>query len=284
MDRRQRREQVALGRAAGAYRPRRDARARSSSRPVQRLSRLERDRSPRARGHGRCGNQSRGHKSTLEKERNISGWGKDQLHRLVAAFLEVRFPTVVALNKCDRPSAKDRVAELLADGAAGDDLVPCCARVEAALVVARANGSLAYEDGAGAFEWRRSGGCGRLPDGMGHHWSPRRHLARRRRRQARPRLPGRRPRVAPGRSLARAARDLPRVPALGDRRGRLHRAQAPRRRRRLRPSRRPERGRVEAAPGKAQGPARRRHRGAQGVVEPEGRVAAAEWSCLMFRV
>ena len=87
----------------------------------------------------------------LEKERNISGWGKDQLHRLVAAFLEVRFPTVVALNKCDRPSAKQRVTELLADGAAGDDLVPCCARVEAALVVARANGSLAYEDGAGAF-------------------------------------------------------------------------------------------------------------------------------------
>ena len=87
----------------------------------------------------------------LGKERNISGWGKDQLHRLVAAFLEVRFPTVVALNKCDRPSAKDRVAELLADGAT-DDLVPCCARVEAALVVARANGSLAYEDGAGAFE------------------------------------------------------------------------------------------------------------------------------------
>ena len=39
------------------------------------------------------------------------------------------------------------VAELLADGAT-DDLVPCCARVEAALVVARANGSLAYEDGA----------------------------------------------------------------------------------------------------------------------------------------
>ena len=82
----------------------------------------------------------------LEKERNISGWGKDQLHRLVAAFLEVRFPTVVALNKCDRPSAKQRVTELLADGAAGDDLVPCCARVEAALVVARANGSLAYEE------------------------------------------------------------------------------------------------------------------------------------------
>ena len=44
------------------------------------------------------------------------------------------------------------MTELLADGAAGDDLVPCCARVEAALVVARANGSLAYEDGAGAFE------------------------------------------------------------------------------------------------------------------------------------
>ena len=66
--------------------------------------------------------------------------------------MEVRFPAVVALNKCDRPSAKQRVTELLADGAAGDDLVPCCARVEAALVVARANGSLAYEDGAGAFE------------------------------------------------------------------------------------------------------------------------------------
>ena len=90
----------------------------------------------------------------LDKE-HVSGWGKNQLHRLVAAFLEIRFPTVVALNKCDRPSAKQRVAELLVDGAT--DLVPCCARVEAALVVARADG-LAYEDGAGAFE-------GKGPDG-----------------------------------------------------------------------------------------------------------------------
>ena len=93
----------------------------------------------------------------LDKEQlPVSGWGKSQLHRLVAAFLEVRFPTVVALNKCDRPSVKQRVAELLVDGAT--DLVPCCARVEAALVVARAAGAVTYEDGAGAF-----GGDG--PDG-----------------------------------------------------------------------------------------------------------------------
>ena len=60
----------------------------------------------------------------LEQEvANLGAWGKDELHRLVAAFLEVRFPTVVVLNKCDRPSARAHVDRLKA-ARPGLDLVP----------------------------------------------------------------------------------------------------------------------------------------------------------------
>ena len=110
----------------------------------------------------------RGSRWQALRRTETGGWGKDQLHRLVAAFLEVRFPTVVALNKCDRPSAKERVAELITTAAA-DDLVPCCARVRGGARRWRARTVLSpTTDGAGALEdvdgpaW-----CGRLPDGMG---------------------------------------------------------------------------------------------------------------------
>ena len=88
----------------------------------------------------------------LEQEvANLGAWGKDELHRLVAAFLEVRFPTVVVLNKCDRPSARAHVDRLKA-ARPGLDLVPCSARIEASLVAARARGEVTYVDGAADFE------------------------------------------------------------------------------------------------------------------------------------
>ena len=83
-----------------------------------------------------------------ERVAALDAWGSSELHRLVAAFLEIRFPTVVVLNKCDRPSARANVERL----GTSDDLVPCSAAVEAGLVAARARGDVAYVDGAAAFD------------------------------------------------------------------------------------------------------------------------------------
>ncbi|KAK7240521.1 serine hydrolase [Aureococcus anophagefferens] len=83
-----------------------------------------------------------------ERVAALDAWGSSELHRLVAAFLEIRFPTVVVLNKCDRPSARANVERL----GTSDDLVPCSAAVEAGLVAARARGDVSYVDGAAAFD------------------------------------------------------------------------------------------------------------------------------------
>ena len=82
---------------------------------------------------------------------DLRTWGRAELHRLVAAFLEVRFPTVVALNKCDRPGAAARVAALLANPPPDLDAVACSAATEAVLVAGRAAGAVAYDDGAAAL-------------------------------------------------------------------------------------------------------------------------------------
>ena len=80
-------------------------------------------------------------------------WTAHELHRLVAAFLEVRFPTVVALNKCDRPRARAHVDALLASAETFDEsaLVPVSAATEAFLVRERARGAASYADGAATF-------------------------------------------------------------------------------------------------------------------------------------
>lgn len=85
--------------------------------------------------------------SGLERDK-ISQWTSRDLHRLVAAFLELRFPTVIALNKCDRPKATDNIAKYQG----GEPYVRCSAWVDAWLVKERAAGRVNYVDGASTFD------------------------------------------------------------------------------------------------------------------------------------
>ena len=43
---------------------------------------------------------------------NIDKWDQSDLHRLVSAFLGVRFPMALALNKCDLPSSAEHVEQI----------------------------------------------------------------------------------------------------------------------------------------------------------------------------
>jgi hypothetical protein len=43
---------------------------------------------------------------------DLSKWNSGDLHRLVSAFLGVRFPVVLALNKVDLPSSKEKIREV----------------------------------------------------------------------------------------------------------------------------------------------------------------------------
>ena len=44
---------------------------------------------------------------------SIGEWNQGDIHRLVSAFLGVRFPMALALNKCDLPSSKKHVEQVL---------------------------------------------------------------------------------------------------------------------------------------------------------------------------
>lgn len=44
---------------------------------------------------------------------NIGEWNQGDIHRLVSAFLGVRFPMALALNKCDLPSSKKHIKVIL---------------------------------------------------------------------------------------------------------------------------------------------------------------------------
>lgn len=88
---------------------------------------------------------------------NLKDWSlPDDLHRLVAAFLVVRFPTVVALNKCDTPSGRANAAEFLKRKTNHDDIgaIPCSASIDALLVTHRAAGRIDWRDGARTFVTR----------------------------------------------------------------------------------------------------------------------------------
>ncbi|CAK0869021.1 unnamed protein product, partial [Prorocentrum cordatum] len=78
----------------------------------------------------------------------VASWGEAQLHLMVACFLRVRFPIVVALNKIDAPTAAAHVAK--AQAALGAACVPVSARSEWWLCEQRRKGHLAYTEGAGA--------------------------------------------------------------------------------------------------------------------------------------
>uniref|UniRef100_A0A6S8DYZ3 OBG-type G domain-containing protein n=1 Tax=Aureoumbra lagunensis TaxID=44058 RepID=A0A6S8DYZ3_9STRA len=78
----------------------------------------------------------------------IVSWTAMDLHRLVAFFLEMRFPTVIALNKCDRPGARERVLEFLQDKSRYCPAVPCSASIDALLVRDRTQQKIQYLDAA----------------------------------------------------------------------------------------------------------------------------------------
>jgi len=43
----------------------------------------------------------------------IRGWGERELHRLVAIFLQLRFPMLLALNKADHAASRPRIEHIL---------------------------------------------------------------------------------------------------------------------------------------------------------------------------
>ena len=45
---------------------------------------------------------------------HLDSWDEADVHRLVSAFLGVRFPMALALNKCDLPTSPENVAKILA--------------------------------------------------------------------------------------------------------------------------------------------------------------------------
>ena len=52
--------------------------------------------------------------SMLQPGEDILNWGEFDLHLLVACFLRVRFPIVVALNKADTSEAAEHIARVQA--------------------------------------------------------------------------------------------------------------------------------------------------------------------------
>lgn len=76
---------------------------------------------------------------------DVLKWSEFDLHLLVACFLRVRFPIVVALNKADTPEAAHHISRV--QEALGDTCLPVSARSELWLWQQRRKGTLAYEDG-----------------------------------------------------------------------------------------------------------------------------------------
>eukprot|EP00931_Biecheleriopsis_adriatica_P073096 TRINITY_DN47452_c0_g1_i1.p1 TRINITY_DN47452_c0_g1~~TRINITY_DN47452_c0_g1_i1.p1 ORF type:complete len:879 (+),score=181.36 TRINITY_DN47452_c0_g1_i1:47-2683(+) len=78
---------------------------------------------------------------------DLLNWGELELHLLVACFLRVRFPIVVALNKADTPEAAKHIARVKAE--LGTSCVAVSARSEWWLYEQQRRGHLTYVEGAG---------------------------------------------------------------------------------------------------------------------------------------
>ena len=73
-------------------------------------------------------------------------WDHETLHRLVAAFIRIRFPVVVAMNKCDVPGADRNVAYVKAKLPA-ETIVQLSADIETQLLKLRDEGKIRYAAG-----------------------------------------------------------------------------------------------------------------------------------------
>ena len=81
----------------------------------------------------------------------LPAWGSADLHRLVACFLRVRFPVVLALNKADLPTSAGYIAAIRA-ALPNEAAVPVCARAEWLLGNAVAAGMARYAEGGASAE------------------------------------------------------------------------------------------------------------------------------------
>ena len=81
----------------------------------------------------------------------LPAWGAADLHRLVACFLRVRFPVVLALNKADLPTSGGYIAAIRA-ALPNETAGPVCARAEWLLGNAVAAGMARYAEGGASAE------------------------------------------------------------------------------------------------------------------------------------
>ena len=87
----------------------------------------------------------------------LEGWGEEEVHAVVDAFVAARFPTVIVLNKCDHEDADANIARICAkyeslEADAGDGIprvVVASAASECFLRAKVAAGLIAYDGARG---------------------------------------------------------------------------------------------------------------------------------------
>eukprot|EP01064_Diplonema_japonicum_P023710 TRINITY_DN34116_c0_g1_i1.p1 TRINITY_DN34116_c0_g1~~TRINITY_DN34116_c0_g1_i1.p1 ORF type:complete len:769 (+),score=163.83 TRINITY_DN34116_c0_g1_i1:39-2345(+) len=84
--------------------------------------------------------------TSLEME-TLHSWGPLKLHLLVAAFIRIRFPVVVAMNKCDLPSAKENV-QFVRSQLPNEAIMELSADIETQMLKLRDAGELVYKVGS----------------------------------------------------------------------------------------------------------------------------------------
>lgn len=117
----------------------------ASKRPAERVSKAP----PAVYPHG---SMQSADGSTVELEEAVRSWGWKELHRLVAVYLRLRFPIVVALNKSDLSSAPALHAQLCAKYPF-ERFVPMSAKIEWDLLNLRRQHRVRYVSGGDDFEW-----------------------------------------------------------------------------------------------------------------------------------
>ncbi|PBJ80290.1 hypothetical protein BCY84_01549 [Trypanosoma cruzi cruzi] len=96
--------------------------------------------------------------SEAELMRQLPLWRQPELHRLVALYVRLRFPIVVALNKSDIKSVAGELHADLQRRYPHEKFVPMSAKVECHLLRLRQSGLVEYVSGDSSFQERGSSG------------------------------------------------------------------------------------------------------------------------------
>ncbi|KAF2073642.1 hypothetical protein CYY_005061 [Polysphondylium violaceum] len=86
----------------------------------------------------------------LKEPISLDGWDQDQLHKFVDSFLDVRFPTVLVLNKVDQ-SASDQNISRICSRYPDYAMIPTSALAECFLKKMRQQGYIQYKEGDDNF-------------------------------------------------------------------------------------------------------------------------------------